>query len=164
MPIDLGSFGESLQRGLGEIPPVMVALTLLAAPTLLFIGYRVVGISNRTQVESALSAQPFWVCHECRSINELNHEHCYHCAVARDAQDELELIVEQPSGAPVRIEVSAASPVGVPVMGRPAVSTDAIAVGPGRSERAVAVPVVAEDGESLMLADTPQQAIAEPQR
>jgi hypothetical protein len=164
MPIDLSSFGESLQRGLGEIPPVVVALTLLAAPTLLFIGYRVIGISSRTQGMPAPSAEPFWVCHECRSINELNHERCYHCAVARDAQEELEVIIEQPSGAPVMVEVFAASPVGVPVMGGPAMSNAAIAVGPGRPEHAVAVPVIGEEGESLMLAETREEVASEPQQ
>jgi hypothetical protein len=159
MPIDLGSFGESLQRGLGELPAVAVALVLLAGPTLLFIGYRVIGASSRVEVEHAAGAEPFWVCHECRSINELRHDHCYHCAARRDAQEQLELIVEQPSGLPVRVDL----PIGVPVMGGRAEATDAIAVGPGRTEHAVAVPVVAEDGKALMLAQTPEETVAEPQ-
>jgi hypothetical protein len=168
MPIDLSSLGESLQRALGEIPPVAVALGLLAGPTLLFVGYRLIGITRRMQPGPELEAEPFWVCHDCRSVNELRHPHCYRCGVARDA-GELEVIVEHPSSAPASFDVPAGSPfaaiaanpmqiegrgIGVPVMGDPAGPTGAIPVGPGRPEHLVAVPVVAEDGETLMLTDT----------
>lgn len=120
MPIDLSAFGESLQRGLGEIPPVAVALALLAGPDVAV----------------------------------------YRCGVARDAGGELEVIVEQPTGPPASFDVPAGSPfaaiaanprgiegrgIGVPVMGDPAIATDAVAVGPGRPGDAVAVPVVADD-------------------
>lgn len=158
MPIDLSSLGDSLQRALGEIPPVAVALVLLAGPTLLFVGYRLIGASSPVEVEHAAGAEPFWVCHECRSINELRHDHCYHCAARRDAQEQLELIVEQPSGLPVMVDF----PIGVPVMGDRLGATDAIAVGPGRPEHAVAVPVVAEDGEALMLVQPHEETVAEP--
>ena len=168
MPIDLSAFGESLQRSLGEIPPVAVALGLLAGPTLLFIGYRLIGISRRMRTSPEITAEPFWVCHDCRSVNELRHAHCYRCGVARDAEGELEVIVDQPTGPPAFFDVPAGSPfaaiaakpmgidrrgVGVPVMGDPSIATEAVAVGPGRPGDAVAVPVVAEDGEALMLAE-----------
>lgn len=151
MPIDLSAFGESLQRGLGEIPPVAVALTLLAGPTLLFIGYRLIGITRRMQASREIAAEPFWVCHDCRSVNELSHAHCYRCGVARDAEAELEVIVEQPSGPPAIFDVPAGSPfaaiaanplqipgqgIGVPVMADPSMTSDMVAVGPGRADAA----------------------------
>ena len=171
MPIDLSSLGESLQRALAQIPPVAVALGLLAGPTLLFVGYRLIGITRRMQTGPEPEAEPFWVCHDCRSINELRHPHCYRCGVARDAGGELEVIVEQPTGPVPRFDVPVGSPfaavaanpkqiegrgVGVPVMGDAASPTDAIAVGPGRSAP-VAVPVIAEAGEALMLAEVPAE-------
>jgi hypothetical protein len=179
MPIDLSSLGESLQRALGEIPPVAIALGLLAGPTLLFLGYRLIGITRRMQTSPEAEAEPFWVCHDCRSVNELRHTHCYRCGDARAAEGELEVIVEQPSGPPASFDVPAGSPfaaiaanpmqiegrgIGVPVMGDPAAPTDAIAVGPGRSDHdqpdhAIAVPVVAEDGGALMLADVPDEEV-----
>ncbi len=167
MPIDLSSLGESLQRALAQIPPVAVALGLLAGPTLLFVGYRLIWITRRMQTGPEPEAEPFWVCHDCRSVNELRHPHCYRCGVARDAGGELEVIVEQPSGPPASFDVPAGSPfaaiaanprqvegrgIGVPVMGDPASPTDAIPVGPGR-HAPTAVPVVGEEGESLMLSD-----------
>jgi len=168
MPIDLSAFGESLQRGLGEIPPVAIALTLLAGPTLALIGYRLVGVARRMQTSPEIEVEPYWVCQDCRSINELRHPHCYRCGRVRDAAGELEVIVHQPTGPPASFDVPAGSPfaaiaanpmqvegrgVGVPVMGDPSIATDAVAVGPGRPGDAIAVPVVAEDGETLMLSD-----------
>ena len=43
MPMDLSAFVESLQRGFGEIPPIAIALVLLAGPTVALIGYRLIG-------------------------------------------------------------------------------------------------------------------------
>jgi hypothetical protein len=172
MPIDLSSFGESLQRGFGEIPPVAIALTLLAGPTLLLIGYRLVRVARRMQSRQ-IEAEPFWVCHDCRSVNELRHTHCYRCGLARDAVAELEVIVDQPTGPPARFDVPAGSPFaaiaanpmglpdrgpGVPVMADRSIGSDAIAVGPGHATHPIAVPVVVEDGEALLLADVTRDA------
>jgi hypothetical protein len=173
MPIDLSSFGESIQRGLGEIPPVAIALTLLAGPTLLLIGYRLIGVARRIQTSPEIEAEPFWVCQDCRSVNELSHANCYRCGLARDATAELEVFVEQPAGPPPSFDVPAGSPFaaiaanptqrpdrspGVPVMAEPSTAGDAVAVGPGRTAQHVAVPVVAEDGEALLLAEMPEEA------
>lgn len=173
MPIDLSSFGESLQRGLGEIPPVAIALTLLAGPTLLMIGYRLMGVARRMQTSSEVDAEPFWVCHDCRSVNELSHATCYRCGLARDATADLEVFVEQPAGPQPRFDVPAGSPFaaiaanpmqrpdrspGVPVMADPSAAGDAVAVGPGRAAHHVAAPVVAENGEALLLAEMPDEA------
>jgi hypothetical protein len=171
MPIDLGSFGESIQRGLGEIPPVAIALALLAGPTLLLIGYRMIWVARRMQTSRLIDAEPYWVCHDCRSVNELSHRNCYRCGLARDATAELEVIVEQPALPKPIFDVPAGSPFaaiaanpmqlpdrgpGVPVMGGSSTASDAVAVGPGAAHP-VAVPVVAEDGEALFLAEMPAE-------
>ncbi len=46
MPIDLGAFIESFQRGSAEIPRVAIALLLLAGPTSLLIGYRLISVAR----------------------------------------------------------------------------------------------------------------------
>jgi hypothetical protein len=174
MPIDLSSFGESLQRGLGEIPPVAIALTLLAGPTLLLIAHRLLGAARRIRTSPEIDAEPYWVCQDCRSVNALSHRNCYRCGLARDATAELEVIVEQPTGPPPSFDVPAGSPFaaiaanpmqlpdggpGVPVMADRSEASEAIPVGPGRGAHPVAVPVVAEDGEALLLAEMPDEAL-----
>jgi hypothetical protein len=164
MPIDLSALGESLGRGLSEIPPVAIALALLAGPTAAMIGYRLIGVARRLPAEGQIEAAPFWVCHDCRSINELRQTRCYHCSQSRDATPEVEVILDAPIRGPVTFDVPAGSPfaalggrvdraaatTGVPVMGDAEDWNTGVPVGPGRAD-SVAVPVVAEDGESLLL-------------
>ena len=172
MPIDLGALGESLQRGVAEIPPVAIALGLLAGPTIALIGYRLIGVARRMNVEAPVEAAPFWVCQDCRSINELRATRCYHCALARDATPEIEVIIDAPATSPSTFAVPAGSPfaalggqvdqaarppstAGVPVMADASDWHTGVPVGPGNASSAVALPVVAEDGEALLLAETP---------
>lgn len=152
---DLNPFIESLQRGFAEIPPVAIALFLLAGPTAALIGYRLLSASRRLQNAGEIESAPFWVCHDCRSVNELRHTRCYHCGISRDASEELEIIVDEPSRGPAFFEAPEGSPFaalgakrpfvedavpstsgpGVPVMGpRP---SDAVAVGPGQPSASV---------------------------
>ena len=42
MPIDLSGFIEAIQQGFGQIPPVAIAIALLAGPTAALIGYRLI--------------------------------------------------------------------------------------------------------------------------
>lgn len=157
MPIDFSSFVESLQRGFGEIPPVAIALALLAGPTAALIGYRLIGVARRIQTSSEVETAPLWVCQDCRSVNELRQSRCYRCGVEHDAADEIEVILDQPLGPPVTYEVPIGSPFaalaahtdrssgqgpGRPVMADPSLPRDAIAVGPGR-------PVEAAPGSEL---------------
>jgi hypothetical protein len=172
MPIELGALGEAFQRGFGEIPPVAVALVLLAGPTVALIGYRLISAARRLKPAAEVEAAPYWVCHDCRSINELRARRCYHCGLGRDATPEIEVIVDAPMSAPATFAVPAGSPFaaiggnadrspaaapgpGVPVMGSASNWNTGVPVGPGRTEPAIAVPVVAEDGEALLLADVP---------
>lgn len=147
MSIDLSSLAESLQRAFGEIPPIAIALALLAGPTAALVGYRLIGVARRVQTSSEVEAAPLWVCQDCRSVNELRLSRCYRCGVERDAIGEIEVILDQPSGPPVTFEVPAGSPFaalganlarspaqgpGTPVMADPSLPPGAIAVGPGR--------------------------------
>jgi hypothetical protein len=171
MPIDLGALGESLQRGFGEIPPVAIALALLAGPTAALIGYRLISAARRAPISTEAEAAPYWVCQDCRSINELRLPRCYSCGLSRDAATEIEVIVDAPPARPTTFDVPAGSPFaaiggntdrggppapgpGVPVMADAPDWDTGVPVGPGRSEP-VAVPVVAEDGEALLLSDVP---------
>ena len=129
---DLSSIGDALQRSFGDIPPIAIALTLLAGPTLALIGYRLIGAARRMPT-SEVEAAPMWVCHDCRSVNQFRDARCYRCGTAREAAAEIEVIVDQPMGRPTTFEAPAGSPFaalgaleqpaaqapgpGVPVMG-----------------------------------------------
>jgi hypothetical protein len=168
MPIDLSALGESLGRGLSEIPPVAIALALLAGPTAALVGYRLIGAARRLPATGQIEPAPFWVCHECRSINELRQTRCYHCSLSRDLTPDVEIIIDAPIGSPATFDVPAGSPfaalggrvdraaatTGVPVMSDASSWNTGVPVGPGRADT-VAVPVVAEDGDSLLLANAP---------
>lgn len=141
MPIDLGSFIESFQRGSAEIPRVAIALLLLAGPTSLLIGYRLISVARR-QERQAIQASPLWVCHDCRAVNEVRRSQCYHCGAAPDKGGEIEWIVEVPAARPSTFEAPAGSPFaalganaehGAPAPGVPVMADehDWAAVGPG---------------------------------
>jgi hypothetical protein len=145
---DLSGFVEALRRGFDEIPPVVIAIALLAGPTAALVGYRLLSASRRLQSADELAVAPYWVCHDCRSVNELRHSRCYHCHQERDTQPDLEVIVDAPVRAPGYFEAPAGSPFaalghgastpeaspGVPVMAE--LPVDPVAVGPGRGAKA----------------------------
>lgn len=172
MPIDLGALGESLQSGFGQIPPIAIALALLAGPTAAMIVYRMISVSRRAPVSTDVEASPYWVCHDCRSVNALRLTRCYHCGLGQDATPEVEVILDAPTARPMTFDVPAGSPFaaiggnvdrartpavgpGVPVMAGPSAWNTGVPVGPGRETAAVAAPVIAENGDALMLAETP---------
>ena len=148
---DLSGLVESLQSGLSGVPPMVIGLALLVGPTAAFVGYQFMSSSRRVQSAGDAEAVPFWVCHECRSVNQLRHSRCYHCGISRDASAELEIIVEEPVRAPSFFEAPEGSPFaalgakrpfdeeesapggpGVPVMGsQPGTG---VAVGPGKTD------------------------------
>ena len=148
--MDLSTAIESLQRGFGEIPPIAIALVLLAGPTAALIGYRLIGVARRMQASPAVEAAPLWVCHECRSVNEFRLSRCYRCGAEQDAAGAIEVIVDQPASRPSTFEAPAGSPFaalgatatehgqgpGVPVMASPSTGRDAVRVGPGRPAEA----------------------------
>lgn len=110
MPVDLSGLTESVGRSLGEIPPIVIALALLGGPTLALIAYRLIGAARRVQTSPAIEAAPFWVCQQCRSINELRLSRCYRCASDRDAVGDIEVILDRPVGPPASFDVPAGSP------------------------------------------------------
>lgn len=152
MPIDLSPIGNALQRGFGEVPPIAIALILLAGPTLALIGYRLIGVARRMQTSPQIEAAPLWVCHDCRSVNEFRLSRCYRCGVEREATGEIEVLVDQPLRGPATFEAPAGSPFaalgapeppvaqdrgpGVPVMNATSSRGNSVAVGPGRSDQA----------------------------
>ncbi len=153
--MDLSGIVESLQRGLTEIPPIAYALMLLGGPTAALIGYRLIVVARRATTSSGAEAAPFWVCQSCRSVNELRLSRCYRCAVGRDSTDEIEVILDQPSGRPIIAQVPAGSPFavlavspdggsdvssGVPVIAEPTSAPDRVPVGPGRAVKPSAAP------------------------
>ena len=164
MPIDLGALGESLQHGFGQIPSIAIALALLAGPTAALIGYRLVS-ARSTPVSIDVEASPYWVCQDCRSINELRQPRCYSCGLSRDAVPQVEVIIDAPFARPATFDVPAGSPFaalggnadvggvrsagpGVPVMADASDWNTGVPVGPGRGEPADALPA---DGQG----DTP---------
>lgn len=115
MPIDVDGLIDSLRRGIAAIPPVVIAVLLLAGPTAALIGYRIMGYrmmaaARRMHALHAVEAAPLWVCHDCRSVNELRVSRCYRCRVDRDANEDLEVIFDLPTAAPAFFEVPAGSP------------------------------------------------------
>jgi len=147
MPIDLSAISDALQRGFGEIPPIAIALVLLAGPTAALIGYRLIDVARRMRTAPEVEAAPLWVCHDCRSVNEFRMSHCYRCGTRREETGELEVFVDQPAVRPTTFEAPAGSPFaalggtvdqhgrgpGVPVMGPAPEVSDGVAVGPGRA-------------------------------
>jgi hypothetical protein len=142
--MDLSAFADSLQRGFAAVPPIAIALVLLAGPTVALIGYRLVTVARRMQTSPEVEAAPLWVCHDCRSVNELRVSHCYRCGLGRDRTGDIEIVVDQPAIRRAPSEVPAGSPFaavagsgsqgpGVPVMTGRASPAQPVAVGPGRT-------------------------------
>ena len=142
--MDLSAFVNSLQRGFAAVPPVAIALVLLAGPTTALLVYRLVGAARQMRTTPEVEAVPLWVCHDCRSVNELRVSRCYRCGLERDRAAEIEIVVDQPAIRRAPSEVPAGSPFaavatggangpGVPVMADGALGTQPVAVGPGRN-------------------------------
>jgi hypothetical protein len=163
MSIDFSGLIESLQRGLADLPPAAIVLALLAGPTAAMIGYRIIGLARRASASGPLEAAPLWVCQACRSVNQLRLSRCYRCGVGRDATDEIEVILDQPSDRPATFQVPAGSPfsaiatsantepdggAGMPVMADPSLERDRIAVGPGRPADAEFEPTAVTAGNA----------------
>ena len=58
LAVDLSAFIDSLQRGLGQIPPIAIALVLLAGPTAALIGYRLISAATRVQSRTGGRGRP----------------------------------------------------------------------------------------------------------
>jgi hypothetical protein len=95
MPVEIIEFLERLRAGVQVIPPVIIAIVLLAGPTVLWLLFRFV-VQPRSARQRAGSLSAMWVCPRCRSVNELRLSRCYRCD-AKPEEAELEVIESDPS-------------------------------------------------------------------
>ena len=94
MPI--GDWIDVLRAGVGLVPPTILAIILLGGPTALWLLYRFV-IEPRTHRMRVFELAPYWVCANCRSVNNHRLARCYHCD-APPVDDDLEVIETNPYG------------------------------------------------------------------
>jgi hypothetical protein len=102
--VPIGEWFDSLRAGIGPVPPALIAIVLLGGPTAIWLLYRFVVQPNASRLranERAGDVPMFWVCPECRSVNNIRRRWCYSCD-AEPYEDELELIeaVPEEPGAP----------------------------------------------------------------
>ncbi len=82
MPGALGDVFQAIQSGLSEIPPAVIVVGLLFGPTLIWFIYRLYVGPRAGQVQEG-AGDLFWVCPECRSVNEPKRVRCYLCQTDR---------------------------------------------------------------------------------
>jgi hypothetical protein len=97
MQLPIAEWIDSLRAGIGLVPPALIAMVLLGGPTAGWLLYRFV-VQPRTIRARAFERASFWVCPNCRSVNDFRLTRCYRCD-SRPAQADLEVIDAQPGGA-----------------------------------------------------------------
>jgi hypothetical protein len=105
--LPIGEWFEALQAGIGIVPPALIAIFLLGGPTAIWLLYRFVVQPHAARLREnaeANDAPTFWVCPECRSVNNIRRRWCYSCD-AEPYEDELELIEAEPVVPPPLIPV-----------------------------------------------------------
>lgn len=116
MELPIGDWIELARDGIGLVPPTILAMILLGGPTAGWLLYHFV-IEPRAARMRVFERAPFWVCTNCRSVNDHRLARCYRCD-AEPVEDELELIDAHPTGP------STVAPVGPGLnFGAPATST-----------------------------------------
>ena len=118
MPTQISQNLEALQTALGQVPAALLAIVLLAGPTVGWILYRELVAPERRRSREA-GAQPLWVCQRCRSASEVRHARCYRCGLARGT-------------AAADVADVAVDPFDPSRVGAPAARSPGVAVGPGR--------------------------------
>ena len=93
MPIDLAGLYEALMSGLGTVPSALIAATLLAGPTAVWLIARFVNPPDLGTAEELALAELLWVCPHCKSINEDRIASCYRCHQRR-ADESIPLVIE----------------------------------------------------------------------
>ncbi len=96
MQIPIGEWIESLRAGIGLVPPALIAMVLLSGPTAFWLLYRFV-VQPRTARQRAFERASFWVCPNCRSVNDFRLARCYRCD-SRPADADLEVVEARPWG------------------------------------------------------------------
>lgn len=154
--MSLDPFGalESLERAIGVPPAAIVAIVLLAGPTVVWVLYRFV-VQPRTSRYDDTGLDLLWICERCRSANEVRSGRCYRCGLDREAMASGDLQVVDGVG----VVTLTANDEVVPTIdpdGRPLVP-----VGPGHP----AVPAVTSAETPADWTDvTPEPAPATPRR
>ena len=117
MPDVITDLFTALQAGVSQLPPVVIVISLLVGPTLAWLGYRAY-VSPRTARPKGESGDLFWICHDCRSANQVRARRCYHCGLDRLRVTEPLRVVDR--GAVVELKPDAPVAPAIAAMQRPA--------------------------------------------
>jgi hypothetical protein len=125
----LDNVNDFVQTTIGNVPLAALTIVLLAAPTVLYVIYRL-SAPAASHGRSRSSATPLaqWVCPQCHSVNDLSTGRCYRCAFVVSESTDV-LVIDPVTAKPIPL---ATPPATFPV-DRPAV-----AVGPGPAAPAAA--------------------------
>jgi hypothetical protein len=127
MPVEISSAIDSVLTAIGQIPPAIFAILLLAGPTAAWIVYRGVVVPRRSRYAWD-DPDLLWICENCRSANQVQRTHCYRCGYDREeTSGDLQVVDRDGLVALGEAQVSPIEPV-VPVDPGPG-----IPVGPGRT-------------------------------
>jgi hypothetical protein len=127
MPADISNAIDSLLTAVGQIPPAIFAMLLLAGPTAAWIIYRSVVVPRRSRFAGD-DPDLLWICENCRSANQVRRSHCYRCGYDREKTvGDLHVVDRDGLVALGQGQVSTVEPA-VPVGAGPGVP-----VGPGRT-------------------------------
>jgi hypothetical protein len=96
LQLPIGEWIADLQAGVGLVPPALIAMVLLGGPTAAWLLYRFV-VQPRSIRSRAYYGARFWVCPNCRSVNDIQLGRCYRCD-SRPADADLEVIDATPAG------------------------------------------------------------------
>lgn len=172
MQLQINEWIESFRAGVGLVPPALVAVVLLAGPTVSWLLYRFI-VQPRARRMRAMDLSAMWVCSKCRSVNELRMARCYRCD-ARPDESDLELIDPRPTGPARLTAVGPGLDLGGPgqSVAQPVSSGQEVSAGAGTPPRLTGMPylsvlpdlVTAPDSFTLPdvaamteLADTPER-------
>jgi hypothetical protein len=129
--VPFGEWLDALRAGIGLVPPALIAMVLLGGPTAVWLLYRFLVQPHAARMRAIDRAQGpmFWVCPDCRSVNEIGRRWCYRCD-AEPYEDELELIEADPPAARPLIPVGPGLDLGGPrPRPRPVASLESQAAG-----------------------------------
>ena len=95
---------DAVVQLLGQIPPAIYVLALLAGPTLAWLAYR--SVASRRSLRSTtgelhgVPVEPeYWQCPDCLSLTPLTRASCYSCGF-QPGVDDVEDLDEAPDRAP----------------------------------------------------------------
>ena len=156
MPFDPSQAIGDIERSLGVAPAALLAIVLLAGPTVAYLLYHFV-VQPRTSRYSDDSRDLLWICQDCRSANDVRAVRCYACGLHREEMAGAVQVVDDTEVVTLPVD---APPVAVPIQGTD--DRPLVAVGPGKAPPAeppvVAPPVTASsepDPDRIVVRKTP---------